>query len=101
MILQKRAQTYWAQSQADSAAAQNIPGVHHGRGSAPEDRRAAGVSRCTAETHPGGLAMQGHRGKASQVGRTVQTRHGIYLFIYFNVFSLFDCISVNIAAGTV
>lgn len=77
LILQKRAQTYWAQSQADSAAAQNILGVHCGLGSAPEGRRAAGATRCTAGTHPGGLATQGCRGQASQVESTVQTRRGI------------------------
>lgn len=77
LILQKRAQTYWAQSQADSATAQNILGVHCGLGSAPEDRRAAGASRCTAGTHPGGLATQGCRGQALQVWRTVQIRHRI------------------------
>ena len=71
------AQTSWAQSQADSAAAQNILGVHHGLGSAPEGRRAAGATRCTAGTHPGGLATQGCRGQASQVGSTVQIRRGI------------------------
>ena len=77
LILQKRAQTYWAQSQADSAAAQNILGVHCGLGSAPEGRRAAGATRCTAGTHPGGLAPQGCRGQASQVGSPVQRRRGI------------------------